>query len=176
MSINRHRGFNLYNMITIICALDENRAIGFEGHMLFHLRGDLQRFKALTSAHTVIMGRKTFESLPKGALPNRRNFVVSRSLRDAPEGTHLFHSLETALVGAYDDDQVFIIGGASIYKAALPLADRLCLTHIEGAALEADTFFPKVDYNDWECTFRESHPADEHNEQPYTFADYVRIK
>ena len=162
-------------MITIICALDENRAIGFEGHMLFHLRSDLQRFKELTSGHTVIMGRKTFESLPKGALPNRRNFVVSRSLRDAPEGTHLFHSLETALVGAYDDNEVFVIGGASIYKAALPLADRLCLTRIHAVAPAADTFFPKVNYNDWECTFRESHAADEHNEQPYTFLDYVHV-
>ena len=163
-------------MITIICAIDKNRAIGFEGHMIFHLRSDLQRFKELTSGHTVIMGRKTFESLPKGALPNRRNFVVSRSLREAPPGTYLFHSLETALVGAYDDNEVFVIGGESIYKAALPLTDRLCLTHIEGTAPKADTFFPKVDFNDWKCTFRESHTADEYNEQPYTFADYVRIK
>lgn len=177
MSINRHRGFNLYNMITIICALDENRAIGFEGHMLFHLRGDLQRFKTLTSGHTVIMGRKTFESLPKGALPNRRNFVISGSLEHAPEGTHLFSSLESAIQAAAQyDREVFVIGGESIYKAALPLADRLCLTYIEATAPEADTFFPKVDYNEWRCTFSESHTTDEHNEQPYTFADYVRIQ
>lgn len=163
-------------MITIICALDKNRAIGFEGHMLFHLRSDLQRFKALTSGHTVIMGRKTFESLPKGALPNRRNFVISRSLAEVPSGTYLFNSLDTALQAAKDDKEIFIIGGASIYEAALPLADRLCLTFIEATAPQADTFFPNVDYNKWQCTYRESYPADEQNEQPYTFVDYARIQ
>lgn len=162
-------------MLTLICALDRQRAIGFEGHMLFRLRADLQRFKALTSGHTVIMGRKTFDSLPKGALPDRRNFVVSRSLTDAPAGTTLFPSLEAALQAAGDAEEIFIIGGSSVYEATLPLADRLCLTHIHATAAEADVFFPETDLSQWKCTFREKHPADEQNEQPFTFADYTRL-
>ena len=162
-------------MLTLICALDEQRAIGLKGHMLFRLRSDLQRFKALTVGHTVIMGRKTFASLPKGALPNRRNFVVSRSLSEAPAGTFLFRSPEAALQAAQDDNEIFIIGGSSIYEATLPLADRLCLTHIVAKAPQADVFFPEVDFDQWKCTFHESHPADEQNEQPYIFEDYIRI-
>lgn len=162
-------------MLTLICALDEQRAIGLKGHMLFRLRSDLQRFKALTVGHTVIMGRKTFASLPKGALPNRRNFVVSRSLSEAPAGTFLFRSPEAALQAAQDDNEIFIIGGSSIYEATLPLADRLCLTHILAKAPQADVFFPEVDFDQWKCTFHESHPADEQNEQPYIFAVYIRI-
>ena len=162
-------------MLTLICALDRQRAIGFEGRMLFRLRADLQRFKALTSGHTVIMGRKTFDSLPKGALPNRRNFVVSHSLSEAPAGTFLFRSPEAALQAAQDDKEIFVIGGSSIYEATLPLADRLCLTHILAKAPQADVFFPEVDFDQWKCTFHESHPADELNEQPYIFADYIRI-
>ena len=145
-------------MLTLICALDRQRAIGFEGRMLFRLRADLQRFKALTSGHTVIMGRKTFDSLPKGALPNRRNFVISRSLTEAPAGTndmqtvsysrlpagtYLFHSLEDALQAAGDTEEIFIIGGSSVYEATLPMADRLCLTHIHATAPQADVFFLK---------------------------------
>ncbi len=162
-------------MLTLICALDEQRAIGLKGHMLFRLRSDLQRFKALTVGHTVIMGRKTFASLPKGALPNRRNFIVSRSLSEAPAGTFLFRSPEAALQAAQDDKEIFILGGSSIYEATLPLADRLCLTHILAKAPQADVFFPEVDFDQWKCTFHESHPADEQNEQPYIFADYIRI-
>lgn len=162
-------------MLTLICALDEQRAIGLKGHMLFRLRSDLQRFKALTVGHTVIMGRKTFASLPKGALPNRRNFVVSRSLSEAPAGTFLFRSPEAALQAAQDDKEIFVIGGSSIYEATLPLADRLCLTHILAKAPQADVFFPEVDFDQWKCTFQESHPVDEQNEQPYIFADYIRI-
>ena len=162
-------------MLTLICALDEQRAIGLKGHMLFRLRSDLQRFKALTVGHTVIMGRKTFASLPKGALPNRRNFVVSRSLSEAPAGTFLFRSPEAALQAAQDDKEIFVIGGSSIYDATLPLADRLCLTHILAKAPQADVFFPEVDFDQWKCTFHESHPGDELNEQPYIFADYIRI-
>ena len=152
-------------MLTLICALDRQRAIGFEGRMLFRLRADLQRFKALTSGHTVI----------KGALPNRRNFVISRSLTEAPAGTYLFHSLEDALQAAGDAEEIFIIGGSSVYEATLPMADRLCLTHIHATAPQADVFFPEIDETQWNCTFREDYPADAQNEQPFTFADYIRL-
>lgn len=160
-------------MITIICALAENYAIGNKNDLLFHLRADLQRFKALTTGHTVIMGRRTFESLPKGALPNRRNIVLSSSQHEWPN-TEVFASLHDALAACTYDEEVFIIGGASVYKAAIPIADRLCLTHVHAVPEAADVYFPKFDANDWECTFKEDHDADERNEQPFTFADYIR--
>lgn len=161
-------------MLTIICALAENNAIGFQNDLLYHLRADLKRFKELTTGHTIIMGRKTFESLPKGALPNRRNIVVSSNVnRDWPN-TEVFSSLDLALAACAPDEDVFIIGGASLYHAAMPIADRLCLTHIHATPVEADVYFPDFNADDWKCIFEESHDADAQNEQPFTFADYVR--
>lgn len=167
-------------MITIICALAENNAIGLNNDLLYHLRADLRRFKALTTGHTIIMGRRTYESLPKGALPNRRNIVLTSSAqagettKDEWPGVEIFPSLEAALKNCAKDEEIFIIGGASLYKAAYPIADRLCLTHVHATPKEADVFFPDFDKEEWECTFSESHEADEQNEQPFTFADYIR--
>ena len=161
-------------MISIICALAENNAIGYNNDLLYHLRADLRRFKALTTGHTVIMGRRTFESLPKGALPNRRNIVISSNInRDWPN-VEVFASLDEALLASASDDEVFIIGGASVYRAAFPLADRLCLTHVHATPEQADVFFPEFDESEWKCTFSESHEADDQNDKPFTFADYVR--
>ena len=167
--------------ISIIVAVAENGAIGFENQLLYHLPNDLKRFKVLTTGHTVIMGRRTFESLPKGALPNRRNIVLTSSKRSFP-GTDTFRSLEAALkdccqraeLGAPQSQEVFIIGGASVYEHALPFADRLCLTCIHDTPQEADTFFPKVDFSQWHETFREEHDADERHAQRYAFVDYER--
>lgn len=161
-------------MINIICALAENNAIGLRNQLLYHLRADLRRFKELTTGHTIIMGRRTFESLPKGALPNRRNIVLSSQEGLSFPNTEVFPTLEAALEACKNDDEIFIIGGASVYKAAFPIADRLCLTHIHATPVEADVFFPDFSYEDWTCIFREDHDADEQNEQPFTFADYVR--
>lgn len=161
-------------MITIICALAENNAIGYNNDLLYHLRADLRRFKALTTGHTIIMGRRTFESLPKGALPNRRNIVLTSCPNPAWQGVEVFASLEAAFDACRQDDEVFIIGGASVYKAAMPLADRLCLTHIHATPAQADVFFPALYEDVWQRTFCEEHEADEQNEQPFTFADYVR--
>lgn len=162
-------------MISIIVALAANRAIGLRGGMIYRLRADLRRFKALTTGHTVVMGRRTFESLPKGALPDRRNIVLSRSGRaeDFP-GAELFTSLTDALAACADGEEVFVIGGASVYAEALPLARRLYLTHVDDVPAEADVFFPDYSAADWQCVAEERHEADEHNEAPYTFADYVR--
>lgn len=161
-------------MISIICALADNRAIGFNNALLYHLRADLQRFKSLTTGHTIIMGRRTFESLPKGALPHRRNIVLTSSVAEPWPGTEIYATLEAALAACSADEEVFIIGGASVYAAALPIADRLCLTHIHATPSEADVFFPAFDPTEWQLTFKEEHNADERNEQPFTFADYVR--
>lgn len=161
-------------MITIIAALDRRQAIGYENNLLFHLSADLRRFKALTTGHTVIMGRRTFESLPKGALPNRRNIVLTHRTDAAWPNTETFVSLQEALAACRPDEDVYIIGGASVYAEALPLADRLCLTHVQAEAPQADVYFPAFDGNKWTVTHEEAHEADEKNAQPYTFTDYVR--
>lgn len=163
-------------MISIICALAENRAIGNNNDLLYHLRADLQRFKALTTGHTVIMGRRTFESLPKGALPNRRNIVLTSNTELQWPNTETFSTLEAALAACTAEEEVFIIGGASVYRAAFPIADRLCLTHVHATPDEADVFFPEFDDCEWHCTFSEDHAADERNDQSFTFADYEKVK
>ncbi len=134
-------------MISIIAAVAKDRAIGFQNKLIYWLPNDLKRFKALTTGHTIIMGRNTFLSLPKGALPNRRNIVLSRTVTDFP-GCDVYPSLEEALVHCTKDEDVYIIGGASVYTQALSLADRLCLTEVDDTPKEADTFFPeyKADY------------------------------
>ena len=161
--------------ISIIVAIAENNAIGFENKLLYWLPNDLKRFKALTTGHTIIMGRKTFESLPKGALPNRRNIVLSRQEIDFP-GAERFHSLEAALSQCCSDEEVYIIGGASVYQDAMHLADKLCVTHINDTPEQADAFFPEIDSSIWEESYRESHPMDEKHHYSYSFVDYHRIQ
>ena len=156
-------------MISIIAAVARNRAIGYQNKLIYWLPNDLKRFKQLTTGHTIIMGRNTFLSLPKGALPNRRNIVLSRSKKAFP-GCDVYPSLEEALLHCAPDEEVYIIGGASVYKQALPLADRLCLTEIDDTPAEADTFFPP--YDDWRETARENHGTDERHAFPYSFVDY----
>ncbi|MBO5612952.1 MAG: dihydrofolate reductase [Prevotella sp.] len=158
-------------MITIIAAVARNNAIGNQNKLLYWLPNDLKRFKALTTGHTIIMGRKTFDSLPKGALPNRRNVVVSRSLTSLP-GCDVYPSLTEALSNTSPNEDVYIIGGATIYEQALPLADRLCLTEINDTPKEADVFFP--DYSTWKEVWREDHDKDEKHNQQYSFVDYVK--
>lgn len=131
-------------MIHIIAAIDLRRGLGFRGEMLFHIREDLRRFKALTTGHTVIMGRRTFESLPGGALPNRRNIVLSRSSDLCVPGAETAPSLEAALAMTAGEPEVFIIGGASVYAEGLAYADVIDLTLIHQTAPEADTFFPEI--------------------------------
>lgn len=128
-------------MINIIVAATLDGAIGLRGDMLYYISPDLQRFKALTTGHTVIMGRKTFESLPKGALPQRRNIVITRQSDFSAPGAEVAHSLDEALRMA-SGQEVFIIGGESVYRAAMPLAHRLYLTQINAVRGDADTFFP----------------------------------
>lgn len=161
-------------MLSLIAAIDRNRAIGYENKLLFWLPNDLKRFKALTTGNTIIMGRKTFESLPKGALPHRRNVVLSSSASLSLAGAEVFHSLEDALASCRPDEHVYIIGGASLYQRALPLADELCLTEIDAEAPQADVWFPAIDPSVWQEKSRDSRPADEKHPCPYAFVDYVR--
>ena len=161
-------------MITIIAAVAANRAIGFENKLLYWLPNDLKRLKTLTTGHTIVMGRRTFESLPKGALPNRRNVVITRQTDYAAPNIEVFHSFDEALQACATDEEVFIIGGESVYEAALPKADRLCLTHIEATPDEADTFFPAYDASQWIIESEEHYQPDEKNRLPYSFINYIR--
>lgn len=169
--------------LSIIVALTRNRAIGLRGGLIYHLPADLRRFKQLTTGNTIIMGRKTFESLPKGALPHRRNIVLSRTGQEADfPGASLFRSLEEALAdcrqraghGEAEAAEVFVIGGSSVYQEALPMAGRLCLTLIDDVPAEADTFFPEWEESGWRETFREHHEADERHTVPFDFVDLER--
>ncbi|WP_288147465.1 dihydrofolate reductase [Bacteroides acidifaciens] len=160
--------------ISIIASVDQRMAIGFQNKLLFWLPNDLKRFKSLTTGNTIIMGRKTFESLPKGALPNRRNVVLSSNPATECPGTEVFPSLEAALQSCREDEHVYIIGGVSIYRQALPFADELCLTEIDSTAPEADVYFPEVSPEIWQEKSRETHPADEKHLCSYAFVDYVK--
>lgn len=159
--------------INIIAAVAANNAIGYENKLLYWLPNDLKRFKALTTGHTIIMGRRTFESFPKGALPNRRNVVLSRQGTQFP-GAETFVSLKDALDSCAENEEVYIIGGASVYSQALPLADRLCLTEVDDVPANADAYFPEFDKEAWRVDFCEEHEIDERHAQRYRFVDYVR--
>lgn len=157
--------------ITIIANVARNRAIGFHNQLLYPIHEDMRRFRQLTTGHTIIMGRKTFESLPKGALPHRRNIVLSKTVKSLP-GCEVFPSLDEALSHCAKDEDIYIIGGASVYEQAIKRSDRLCLTEVDATPEQADAFFPP--YDDWEIESREHHPADESHPYAYTFADYSR--
>lgn len=162
--------------ISIIVAIARNRAIGFENKLLYWLPNDLKRFKTLTTGNTIIMGRKTFESLPKGALPNRRNMVLCRQKELTFAGAERFSSLETALTQCGEKEEIFIIGGASVYKEAMPLANRLYITFIDDEPEKADVYFPEINKEEWKETGREDHQTDEKHLYPYSFINYERIK
>ena len=160
--------------ISIVVAVGKNNEIGKNNKLLCRLPADLKRFKEITSGHTVIMGRKTVESLPKGPLPNRRNIVVSRNKNRTIEGAEVYSSLDYALLKSMDEDEVFIIGGAQIYAQALPIADKLYLTRIHAGFPDADAFFPEIDRSVWREIHRETFPADEKNPHSFTFLEYER--
>lgn len=157
--------------ISIIAAVARNRAIGKDNKLVYRLPDDMKRFKALTTGHTVVMGRKTFESLPKGALPNRRNIVLSRTRHDFP-GCEAYTSLEEALKHCSQEEDVYIIGGAEVYGQSINMADRLCLTEVDDTPDGADAFFPE--YDGWHEVSRKEHAADERHAYRFAFADYEK--
>jgi dihydrofolate reductase len=157
----------------IIVAIANQYAIGKDNRLLCHLPADLKHFKEITNGHTVIMGRNTFFSLPKGALPNRRNVVLSPD-DETFTGCETAHSIEEALALCANDEKVFFIGGAMIYRQAYPIVDKLYLTQIH-ADFEADTFFPEIDYDQWEKTFSEHHEA-AGGLPAYSYENYTRKK
>ena len=158
--------------LSLIVAVDENSGIGKDNKLPWHLPADLKHFKALTTGHPIIMGRKTFESIGK-ALPNRRNIVISRQTDYFAEGISVVSSLDEAFRICQTDDESFVIGGAEIFTYALPLANILYLTVIHHE-FNADTFFPEINKENWIEAESTTHEPDEKNIYAYTFIKYVR--
>lgn len=162
--------------LSIIVALDEYNAIGRNGDLLCYLPNDLKHFKTVTLGHSVIMGRRTFESLPNGALPNRTNIVITSDDAENYPNCIVRRSLEEAFSDCGDDAQPFIIGGGQLYRAAFPCVEKLYLTRIHHQFEGADTFFPEIKFSEWKLMEQEKHKGDEKNAYDYTFLKYERIE
>lgn len=169
-------------MLSIIaCISQTNRAIGYQNRLLYHIKSDLTRFRELTTGHAIIMGRKTYESLPNGALPHRRNIVVSRSMKEM-EGCEVYPNLEAALKAAESPQEIFIIGGESIYRQSLPAARKLYLTVVDDTEInnnaaandapqQADAFFPEINPEEWELIEKEMRNE---NGLSFSFLTYLK--
>ena len=170
-------------MLSIIaCISQTNRAIGYQNRLLYHIKSDLTRFRELTTGHTIIMGRKTYESLPNGALPHRRNIVVSRSMKKL-EGCEVYPNLKAALKAADGEfRETFIIGGESIYRQSLPAARKLYLTVVDDTEInnnaaandapqQADAFFPEINPEEWELIEKEMRNE---NGLSFSFLTYLK--
>ncbi|TKC10788.1 dihydrofolate reductase [Pedobacter polaris] len=161
------------NKLSLIVAISENNAIGKDNKLLWHLPADLKHFKEITTGHPILMGRKTYDSIGR-PLPNRRNIVITRSASLEIPNVEVVNNLEDAISLCAKENEVFIIGGAEIYKHALELTNRIYLTTVH-QTYEADAFFPELKMNEWKEVFNEYHPADEKNSVAYTFSTLERI-
>jgi dihydrofolate reductase len=158
--------------VSLIVALSENGVIGRDGDMPWHLSADLRRFKRLTMGHHLIMGRRTFESIGR-LLPGRTTVILTRNPDYRVNGARMASRLDEALEAACGDEEVFIVGGGEIYRAALPCATRLYVTRVH-AILPGDTTFPEIDNNMWQLEESVRHAADERNDYDYSFQVYTR--
>lgn len=159
--------------IHAIVAIDENGAIGRQGDLLCHLPADMKHFKEVTMGHSIVMGRKTFESFPRRPLPGRQNIVITRNPGFQYPGVTVVHSLDEALQAA-QTDTAFIIGGAQVYEMALPQVDVLHLTLIHARWASADVFFPALDMSQWQEVAREHHASDHRNAYEFDFITLQR--
>ena len=159
--------------ISIIVAIAENRAIGKDNKLLWHISGDLKRFKQLTTGHTLIMGRNTFLSLPNGALPRRRHIVISDIEGESFNACEMASSIDQAVSMAGSSDECFVIGGGMVYAQFLPMAGKLYLTRVHHS-FEADTFFPEIDFTRWDTLSSEKVEAGENNQYAHTYTEYIR--
>ncbi|MGM9802655.1 MAG: dihydrofolate reductase [Muribaculaceae bacterium] len=155
--------------LSAIVVIAQNGAIGKNNDLLCHLPADLKHFKAITMGHTIIMGRRTFESLPKGALPGRENIVVTRNANYEAAGAVVCHSVDEALARASMPGERFVIGGAQLYAATMPLVNRLYLTQLHASFEDADAFFPEIDMQQWQELERSDHERDDRNPYDYSF-------
>ena len=163
------------NRLSAIVVVADDGGIGRDGGLLCHLPADLKHFKTLTMGHTVVMGRRTFDSLPKGALPNRQNIVVTRNRHFAAPGVTVAHSIDEALAAVEMPGEVFVMGGAQLYEATLDRVTTLHLTRVHRCFPDADTYFPDIVPEQWQVVDAEPHQADERNPYDYTFVTLRRI-
>lgn len=159
-------------ILSLIAALDKKSGIGKDNRLLWHLPADLKFFKKVTTGHTVIMGRNTYESIGK-ALPLRRNIVVTRQENYEAPGCEINEDLFDAIKSCSKEDEVFVLGGADIYRQAIQVADKLYLTRVD-VVMEADTFFPEFSMSAWKLIHLEKHKADDKNAYDYSFSVYQR--
>lgn len=159
-------------IVSIIVAIAKDNGIGKDNQLLWHLPADLKHFRTTTTGHCVIMGRKTYDSIGK-PLPNRRNIVITRNQQMEIAGAEVVNSLGEAMALCSNEDEVFVIGGAELYKHTLPAAKRLYLTKVDGD-YNADTFFPEINQEEWLETSRQAHLPDEKNKVAYTFITFER--
>lgn len=162
-------------MISIIVAVSEDLGIGKDNELLWHISEDLKRFKRLTSGNTVIMGKKTWESLPRKPLPGRKNVVLTDNPSETIEGSVTVYSIVDALSKCEKSEEIFIIGGGSIYRQFMPLADRLYITHVHKKAA-ADIYFPVIDPDVWVAVENEEFNSGEPDNIPYSYTIYERRK
>ena len=160
-------------VISLICAMSENRVIGRNNQLPWHLPADLLHFKKLTLGKPILMGRKTWESLP-GLLPDREHIVMTRDMTYSAENCTVVHSFEQALLRVKDASEIMVVGGAALYELALPRADRLYLTLVH-TILEGDVYFPPFDESQWREVERRYHPADAKNVHALSFINLARI-
>jgi dihydrofolate reductase len=160
-------------MISIIVAVSENWGIGKNNELLWNIPSDLKRFKRLTLGNTLIMGKKTWESLPVRPLKGRKNVVLTDDPSECIDCSVTAYSIEDALSKCGKEEEIFIIGGGSIYRQFMPIADRLYITHIHKSA-PADTYFPVIDKEEWEAVENEDGNPDENNGIPFTYITYIR--
>ena len=161
-------------MISIIVAVSEDWGIGKDNELLWHISEDLKRFKKLTTGNTIIMGKKTWESLPRRPLPGRKNIVLTDNPKETFEGAVTGYSIEDGLSKCDKNEEIFIIGGGSIYRQFMPLADRLYITHVHKKA-PADIYFPEIDLKIWEVSEKEEFVDTENHDIPYTYTIYTKI-
>lgn len=159
--------------INIIVAASDNNVIGHQNRLLWHLPNDFKYFKNTTLGHSILMGRKTFESIGK-ALPERRNIVITRDKDYQGEDIDVANSLHEAINYCRDEREVFVIGGGQIYKEALPLADKIFLTRVHGT-FEGKTRFPELNPSEWKKISEEKHGKDEKHDFDYSFEVYTRV-
>lgn len=160
--------------ISLVVAMSTNRVIGINNTLPWHLPADLKHFKSLTMGHHIIMGRKTYESIGK-PLPGRTSVVITRNSDNKMPGVVVANSLQSALAACGNDEEIFVIGGAELYRQAIDVADRIYLTQID-AFISGDTYFAELDPAVWQETARDSHAPDGKNIYPYHFVTYCRKK
>lgn len=160
-------------MLTLIAAISQNNALGFKGQLLWHLPDDFKHFKSLTTGHCIIMGRKTWDTLP-GLLPHRQHIVITRDNSFHSPNAQVAHSLDKALEISSFDPNPFVIGGGEIYRLAMEKATRIELTRVHHRFDQADAFFPEIDEKEWRLIHSTYHPRDDRHAYDFSFETYLR--